>query len=45
MNAAFSVGFSQQQKWNNPQDTLWRKIRDISVIIAAILLLIPRYWR
>ncbi|MEI9598869.1 thiamine/thiamine pyrophosphate ABC transporter permease ThiP [Moellerella wisconsensis] len=41
MNAAFSVGFSQQQKWNNPQDTLWRKIRDISVIIAAILLLIP----
>lgn len=41
LNSALSVGYSNQQQWRNPQDTLLRKICDSLLIIAALLLLVP----
>ncbi|MBS9437561.1 thiamine/thiamine pyrophosphate ABC transporter permease ThiP [Photorhabdus noenieputensis] len=41
LNSALSVGYSNQQQWRNPQDTLLRKICDSLLITAALLLLVP----
>lgn len=41
INNLFSVGFSQQTRWVDPADTLFRRIRDCLLIVTAMLLLLP----
>lgn len=41
VNSVFSVGFSQQAQWVDPADNAFRRIRDLLLIIAAMLLLLP----
>ena len=41
INNSFSVGHSHQAQWRDPADNLFRRIRDIILITAAILLLLP----
>lgn len=41
INNLFSIGFSHQTQWRDPADNLFRRIRDVVLIIVAILLLLP----
>ncbi|HBC7429556.1 TPA: thiamine/thiamine pyrophosphate ABC transporter permease ThiP [Providencia rettgeri] len=41
VNSVFSVGFSHQAQWVDPADNAFRRIRDLLLIAAAMLLLLP----
>lgn len=41
LKGTFSVGYSHQQKWRNPQDSWLRKLSDGLLISMALLLLLP----